>query len=56
MQATSRPRRNAAAGMLPLPAKQSRTSSPGLDQVRISGSSTPKGLWFGWLPQRAASP
>ena len=47
MHATSRPSRAAAAGMLPLPPKQSSTSSPGRDHARSNGSSTPNGLWLG---------
>ena len=40
-------RRNAAAGMLPLPANGSRTRSAGRDHCRRRGSRTENGLWFG---------
>src|SRR5207253_5889156 len=56
LHATRRASRSAAAGIEPLPAKGSSTTSPGRDQSRNSGSSTVNGLWLGCAPQRCASP
>src|SRR5256885_11736338 len=56
MHAARRPSRIAAAPIEPDPAKGSRINCPGRVTWRRSGSRTPKGLWFGCDPQRAASP